>query len=413
MKPKVELATPEKCSNFLCESANAIEAVEKVEEVIDVRTQLDSSCSTQPDSRCSIIPIPKKLIAPSTNSVDFTTETEKIGAHCYPTATSIKNSKDLRKTYDLKQLFNYLYFGIAAISIFEVSRSGADIKCLSDYFYLGTIDFDPSVKMMPLLFLSAFFLIASLVAARSAVKATAQDASPFHFSRATRKILRSAAIILPMPFIVVTILSTIGYQCLVQADNACTKGNDNLAISYLNFADKLDPNLKEKVLSGKAMAYFDKREYATAADYATKALVLDPTDENALGIMGFGSVTIDAARAATLLNPNDGHSFRVLAEKEFELSHIPEALAAARRHAELHYDESGAKEFLARVLLEAGKAEEALNVIGSVLQSDADSQTHEIRAAILEKLGRSAEAQTEYDRAREMRQSEAVPVRNF
>jgi Flp pilus assembly protein TadD len=63
--------------------------------------------------------------------VDFTTETEKIGAHCYPTATSIKNSKDLRKTYDLKQLFNCLYFGTAAISIFEVSRSGKAEEALN------------------------------------------------------------------------------------------------------------------------------------------------------------------------------------------------------------------------------------------------------------------------------------------
>jgi len=399
MKPKVELATPEKNSNFLYVSDNQTAEVVATEEIERDRSQPDTSCST----------IPISLRGLPADAVKFT-EPENVIVHG-SAAAPIKNSKNMREMYDLKQLFNYLYFGVAAISILEVSRSGADIKCLSDYFYLGTIDFDPSIKIIPLLFLSLFFWMSSLIAARSAVKATAQDSSPFHFSRTTRKILRSAAIILPMPFIGMAISSLIGYQLLVQADNAYTNGKDDVALSYLQAAEKFDPSLKQKVLSGMAMTYLNKLNYTAAFDYAEKALQLDPTDANALSIEAFvkgdPAITVETARAATLKHPDDGHAFRVLAEMEYELGHIPEALAAARRHAELHDEEPGAKEYLAKVLLDAGKAEEALSVIGKIQPTDATSETHEIRADILAKLGRKAEASSEWDQARDLAKIDA------
>jgi tetratricopeptide (TPR) repeat protein len=98
----------------------------------------------------------------------------------------------------------------------------------------------------------------------------------------------------------------------------------------------------------KAIALDATKSYAWS-DKARAQLSMDPTSTDAI---------INAEKAISLDNTN-GQAYGSLAELYLNTGDLDKALAAADSHVRIHYDEAHALEVRANILERLGRAEEA------------------------------------------------------
>lgn len=246
---------------------------------------------------------------------------------------------------DFKQVFNCAYFTAAALA-------SADL--------VTTLDND-LLLVFPVLF-SIFAVGAFVYSINQRVHISDFSVT---LSTRTRFLIRSIALLIPIPIIAGAVCVRLSDLELDLANTAYDAAQYGKATDHLNQAINLNP-FNEGAYDAFSRVYFMQSAWGLANEFAQKAIALDPNDSYAwsdkarpLHMMQKNSEAITAAEKAVQLDPTNGQAFSTLAESNLELGKYEAALDAAQKHTKIHSDEPYAFELTANILRKMGRDAEA------------------------------------------------------
>ena len=244
-----------------------------------------------------------------------------------------------------KQAFNTAYFTVGTAAIATV--------CI--------------IWKLPILWLAvvAFGFIA-LAAFRAAWDNRAHPADfAVNLPRGTRRSLRAAALLIPIPFFAIILAQPIAQEQLRQGQQLFTDGKYKDALVHFNMAATLNPMLEEAFME-LADCYNFTYDYKSSLSNADKALQLDPTDGAAWASKAWAlnaqdkyAEALPAALKAVNFAPESGQANHALADAYMNLGEYELALPPATKHVQIHDTESGALDLRANILEKLGRTDEA------------------------------------------------------
>jgi tetratricopeptide (TPR) repeat protein len=246
---------------------------------------------------------------------------------------------------EAKQLFNAFYFGLSAIAIGTV--------CLT--------------WKLPILSLTA--AVFGALAVMAFVFAFYNKAHPADFSvtlsSRTRRLIRTSALLFPLPFFAVVIAMFPAQWQLQEGQKLFHDGKYNEALVHLNLAAVLNP-VSEKAFAELADCYNFVWKSDKSLANADKALRLDPLDGDAWASKAWAlnaeseyAQALPAALNAVKYSPGSGQANHALAAAYRNLGEYELALPPASKHIRIHFNEPGAFELRADILDRLGRSEEA------------------------------------------------------
>ncbi len=246
---------------------------------------------------------------------------------------------------DLKQTFNTIYFSLAAVSVLSLSGLW---------------------NLPPLALLGAIFLTFTLASLYFSISKSAhEDDFAVTIPTKLRKQMRLFAVLTPLPLIIVAaVLCPANFEMQRGLElNGQNKFHD--AIEHLIIASVLNPK-SEKTLNALSLSYNRTADRRSALSAADAALALNPHDSEALANKGWAlesqgqhELAVQTAQEAIALDPKSGIAFGTLAYAYYNSGQFDLAQDAATTHIQLHDNEASAYELRAKILDALGRSEEA------------------------------------------------------
>jgi tetratricopeptide (TPR) repeat protein len=246
---------------------------------------------------------------------------------------------------DLKQVFNTVYFSIAAISVLSLSGLW---------------------NLPPLALLGAVFLTFTVASIYFSIRKSAhEDDFAVTIPTKLRKQLRLYAVLAPLPLIIAAAVLCPANFALQRGVELNTLNKFQDAIPPLAIASVLNPK-SEKTLDALALAYNRTADRISALSAADAALNLNPNDSVALAhkawaqeSIGQHDSAVKTALEAIALDPKSGIAYGSLAYAYYNSGQYELAQDAATTHIQLHNNEASAYELRAKILDELGRSEKA------------------------------------------------------
>jgi hypothetical protein len=249
-------------------------------------------------------------------------------------------------SYDRKQLGNALYFTLATIAIYlclQVWNAPHVIPILIAFGFLACLGFVLASRPNTTYFSSSVYI------------------SPF-----TRKFLRIGAIALPIPFLILGAMDFAARSEISAGDRDYWASKFDSSLQHYTNATILAPRNVEAYL-GQSLEYYMLDKEAQSIESADKAIALDATKSYAWSDKARAQFVLDptsedaisnAEKAITLDNTN-GQAYGTLSELYLNTGNLDKALAAANSHVRIHYDEAHALEVRANILEKLGRTDDA------------------------------------------------------
>jgi tetratricopeptide (TPR) repeat protein len=244
-----------------------------------------------------------------------------------------------------KQHFNVIYFALSACAV--------NIVC--------------QTWKLPILWLAVAFCAAAALASAAFIlnnRAHPSDFS-FTFSTRTRRLIRTSALLFPLPFFAIVIAQFPAQWQLQEGQKLFHDGKYKEALVHLNIAAVLNP-VSEKAFAELADCYNFVWKSDKSLANADKALSLDPLDGDAWASKAWAlnaenqyAQALPAALNAVKYRPGSGQANHALAAAYLNLGDYELALPPASRHIRIHFNEPGAFELRADILDKLGQSEEA------------------------------------------------------
>jgi Flp pilus assembly protein TadD len=251
-----------------------------------------------------------------------------------------------RFNIDRKQFANFVYFALAAAAmcdflvVWRVPLLAPVVAIFALFGFAGYIfslgithHFEPKVALCP----------------------------------STRRMLRIAALVIPIPFLIFGAMDVAAREEIKTGDRAYYDAN-NYADGVVHYgnAARLSPNLAE-AYEGLAACYCYLGDSNKTIENADKAISLDPEtayswSNKAWAELSLNPQSLDAVKSAEMaikLDNTNGQAYSVIAEVLLNTGSYEKALAAADKHVNNHRTEPHAYAIRAQILEKLGRFDEA------------------------------------------------------
>jgi tetratricopeptide (TPR) repeat protein len=272
-----------------------------------------------------------------------------------------------------KQLFNAVYFGATGVAI------AATINYLHMHLFWPIV---------------SFLVLAGLMALRFTINNRAHPKDfEVSFSTASRRFIRAAALLLPIPILVFAMARIPANWEYDEGLKLYDSANYAAAVPHFETALRFNPQYSE-AQEMLTYSYFFSDDFQKALASANVALLAYPDNSSLLAEKAYVlnlnekyQEAIPLAQKAAQLDPTNGQAFSCLAESNYRLGHFLPALEAANRHVKLHYDEPEALRSRESILSSLGRDSEAALDAAAAAKLDADQAASDTTSSSTDNSG--------------------------
>lgn len=248
------------------------------------------------------------------------------------------------KSFDLKQVFNAVYFS-----------GSAAVTCL----------LSQSFCCPPILVVAAAFFALTVGSLLAVPQRKTFFSTDFELPKFLQILFRASALLIPVAICAMYAACLLADAKLAEGNNFYNRGDYGTAIRSFKEAVALNPHSTKSYVM-LCNSHIHVNEDQKAIDNADKALELDPMNSTALGVrawalnrMGRRAEAMAAALKAVELAPYEGSSHHVMAKVCYDAGQYKAALSACDMLIQFHRYEVEAFELRADVLFKLGQNEEA------------------------------------------------------